>query len=137
MSTARTYLVLCAHRSISKSELTDMSIPEWGGFRTAEYQNEIYHKDWSKIDGYNKKSDHQKKDEEGKSIALDLCAFADGKQNWDQERLIYIHMLMDESWKELQEEGEIPMDRYLWWGGFWKNSWDKPHYYDRDYPQTF
>ncbi len=136
MNTSRKYLSMCAERAISKSEI-DISIPNWGGYRPDYYQHEMFLKKWSKVDGYQKKSMHQMTDEDGKCLALDLCAYVDGEQNWDKERLIYIHMLMVESWHELQQEGKIPKDRYLWWGGFWKDSWDKPHYYDKNYQQKF
>ena len=93
LETVNRYLRLCAFRTISKSLMVDISVPEWGGLRTDKYQNKLYQKKWSKADGYNNKSDHQIKDNEDKSKALDLCAYSDGKQNWDKPKLIYIAMI--------------------------------------------
>jgi hypothetical protein len=50
-------------------------------------------------------------------------------------------MLMLEGWQELQDEGEIPKDLFLHWGGLWSHKdplrlgWDLAHYEIRDYEQ--
>lgn len=132
LDTVNKYLKLSAETAIYNSKI-DISIPEWGGLRTAKYQKELFDKGWSKADGINKISNHQLKDDEGKSMALDLCAYHKGEQNWNKERLVYIAVLMLESFEELQKQGIIPKDLYLHWGGFWKSKsdgmgWDLPHF---------
>ncbi len=132
LDTVNKYLVMAAEETIKESKI-DISIPEWGGLRTADYQYELYKKKWSKADGTVKKSNHQLKDSEGKSKALDLCAYYEGEQNWNKERLVYIAGIMLDSFETLKAKGRIPMDVYIHWGGFWKSKddglgWDLPHF---------
>jgi len=126
------YLVLTANLTISMSAI-DISIAEWGGLRTAKYQKSLFNKGWSKADGTNTISNHQKTDEEGKSMALDLCAYHKSKQNWNAERLVYMAGLMLCNFEKLKDEGKIPQDLYLHWGGLWRSKlggmgWDLPHF---------
>ena len=148
LDTVNRYLALCAMETINKSKI-DISIPEWGGLRDAEYQFSLYKKKWSKADGTNIKSKHQLVDDQGKSRALDLCAYHNGKQNWNTQRLSYIAGLMLSTFEELKgleyyDSRQIPSDVYIHWGGFWqpvnKNSddlgFDLPHFQIRTTPQT-
>lgn len=50
-----------------------------GAFRTAEEQNEIFLKGFSKCDGYVQKSAHQT------GMAVDLVPWLNGKTTWDLE----------------------------------------------------
>ena len=136
LDTVNRYLKLSAEKTISKSKI-DISIPEWGGLRDSKYQKELYDKGWSNADGTKVKSNHQIQDEEGKSMALDLCAYYKGEQNWNKERLVYIAVLMLESFEELKKDGLIPPYYQLEWGGYWKPSkndskdsfgFDRPHF---------
>ena len=143
LDTTSKYLQLCAKRTIKESKI-DISIPEWGGLRDAEYQFKLYKKGWSKADGTNIKSNHQKMDAKGKSLALDLCAYHKGKQSWNGERLVYIAGLMLKNFKELKELKVVPDDLHLHWGGFWQPrkgneeglGFDLPHFEIRTLPQT-
>ena len=134
--TVKEPLQIWAEELITQS-LIDLSIPEWGGKRTAEYQNELFRKGWSKADGYEKKSNHQS------GNALDVCAFSNGKQSFNQERLGYIGGLGLKVWEELKESEQVPMDLYLHWGGLWYTpnddpsglGWDLPHFELKDYKQ--
>jgi hypothetical protein len=132
LDTVNEYLVKAAKLTISRSKI-DMSIAEWAGLRTANYQKELYDKGWSKADGTNIKSNHQLTDDHGKSRALDLCAYYRGNQNWNKERLVYIAVLMLEAFEELKRYGKIPKDQYIHWGGYWSSKddgmgWDLPHF---------
>ena len=131
LDTVNRYLKLCALETIKESAI-DISIPDWGGYRSAEYQNEIFKKGWSKVDGYKIKSNHQKKDSKGKSIALDLCAYANGELSWDKERLIYIATLYRCIWDKLKVEGQIPQHMFIHSGMLWSAKegmgWDRPHH---------
>ena len=140
LDTVNKYLVLAAEGAIMES-MIDISIPEWGGLRTAKYQKSLFDKDWSKADGTKKISNHQKMDAEEKAMALDLCAYYKGKQNWNKERLIYIAGLMLCSFEALKRDGQIPTNLHIHWGGFWKSTtdsmgWDLPHFQISNRKQT-
>jgi hypothetical protein len=144
LNTVNKYLVMAAEKTIAESKI-DISIPEWGGKRTADYQYSLYKKKWSKADGTVKKSKHQILDDEGKSKALDLCAFVNGEQNWNKERLVYIATLMIKNFDILKKEGKIPNDLHIHSGMFWKVKkgdeedgfgFDRPHTQLSTTPQT-
>ena len=140
LSTVNKYLAMSAELTISKSKI-DISIPEWGGLRTAEYQKELFDKGWSKADGTTDESNHQRMDEECKSKALDLCAYYKGKQNWNAERLVYFAGIMLDNFETLKSEKRIPNNLYLHWGGYWTPrsdglGWDLPHFEIKDKKQT-
>lgn len=143
LDTVNRYLKLCAEKTINKSKI-DISIPEWGGYRKAEYQFKLYKKGWSKADGTHIKSKHQLRDDEGKSRALDLCAYYHGDQNWNKQRLTYIAGLMLSTFGELKDKGLIPHNLHVHWGGLWRptdsNSddlgFDLPHFQVSSVPQT-
>lgn len=136
------YLIMTSNRAIQCSPV-DFGVPEDGGGRIDERQNWIFKKGWSKCDGYKKKSFHQKKDEFGEFQALDLVPYISGEGYCYDAlgRFGVIGMLMLEAWQELQEEGNIPKDLFLHWGGLWKKKknkslgWDLAHYEIRDYEQ--
>jgi len=93
----------------------DFGIPRSGGLRTAEFQNELYKKGKSQLDGYNKKSYHQS----GK--AFDIFAYVDGKASWDRDKLTAIA-------RHIQKVAKEQFDTELTWGGDWKNFVDMPHF---------
>lgn len=134
LSTTSRYLQLTAKRAIMKSQV-DISLAYWAGARTANMQADMYKKKWSKANGVDKLSLHQEKDDEGKSPALDLCAFIEGKLAWPKHVLRYLAALMIEAFNELKEEGHISENVYLHWGGYWKSFEDLPHFEIRSYPQ--
>ena len=93
----------------------DFGIPRSGGLRTAEFQNELYKKGKSQLDGYKKKSYHQS----GK--AFDIFAYVDGKASWDRDQLTAIA-------RHIQKVAREQFDVELTWGGDWKNFVDMPHF---------
>ena len=137
------YLQLTAEKAI-KSSPVDFGVPWMGGKRIAEEQKDIFNKGYSKADGYEKLSYHQILDETGHGMAIDLVPYIPGEGfAYDAVgRFAIIGMLMLEAWEELQDEGKIPKDLYLHWGGFWRNrdpkslGWDLAHYEIRDTPQV-
>ena len=68
----------------------DFGIPEDGGIRTPEKQNELFNLKRSKADGYNKKSKHQPSDTDGKGKAIDVYAYINGKASWDLVHLAIV-----------------------------------------------
>lgn len=107
------------HRLIRIAEMAiaitriDFGIPADGGVRTASRQNELFKAGKSKLDGFNKKSEHQS----GK--ALDFYAFVDGKASWDPEHLSQVAAAFLQSASMLGYK--------LNWGGLWKSFVDMPH----------
>lgn len=136
------YLIDTSNLALQCSPI-DFGVPLHGGKRTSEEQNELYKDGYSKADGFKKLSFHQKEDNEGKGLALDLVPYVSGKGfSYKAEgRFAIIACLMLEAFQELQEKGKIPKNLYLHWGGFWskKNEiglgWDLPHYEIRDFEQ--
>lgn len=137
------YLQLAADRSIKCSPV-DFGVPWMGGKRTAVEQKDLFDKNYSRADGYDKLSYHQKTDEVGAGLAIDLVPYIPGAGfAYDAPgRFGIIGMLMLEAWEELQDEGEIPETLHLHWGGFWRNrepknlGWDLAHYEIRSAPQV-
>lgn len=110
-----------AYRALEISKV-DFGIPQDGGLRTAERQNELFKKEVSQIDGYSKKSYHQS----GK--ALDFYAFVDGKASWHPPHLSMVAAAF------LQAASELGY--HLEWGGLWSTGekvasieygWDAGH----------
>jgi hypothetical protein len=129
------YLNLCAEETI-KTSVIDISIADWGGLRTAEIQYDLFKKGYSKAQGFTTLSYHQKTDDEGKSLALDLCAYFQGEINYNFQRLVYINTLYICTWSKLKALGKIPNNLFLNNGLFWKASsnnesnmgWDLGHH---------
>ncbi len=144
LETVSGYLQLTARKMIRTTPV-DCGVPYRGGKRTIDDQEDIFSKGWSKCDGIEKISYHQKTDNEGFGLALDIVPYIKGK-GFDYTatgRFGIIIAYMLEAWEELQDSGEIPIDLYLHAGGLWKNrggdptalGWDMAHFEIRDYPQ--
>ncbi|MGQ1911241.1 hypothetical protein ACT3CE_15825 [Marinifilum sp. RC60d5] len=130
-----------AHATLEQSKY-DFGIPSTGGLRTAEMQNELYKKGFSKLDGYQKKSYHQT------GLALDLVPYINGKYTWqNKEAFLHIAHTAFHVWSEITSSKDI----YLHWGGFWrakdlnqnhfldisdKLGWDLPHFELRNKAQA-
>ena len=108
------------------------------GLRTAEYQNELYQqgrtrpgKIVTKLDGYNRKSNHQAKaDSYGHAVDIAVCGYYDGNGNYvksttdaemfDNKKLVEISRHVKAVANEMGLE--------IVWGGDWKTLYDTPHY---------
>ena len=108
------------------------------GLRTAEYQNELYQqgrtkpgKIVTKLDGYNRKSNHQAKaDGYGHAVDIAVCGHYDQNGNYvkyttdaemfDNKKLVEISRHVKAVAKEMGME--------IVWGGEWKTLYDTPHY---------
>ena len=91
----------------------DFGIPSDGGLRTPERQNELFKAGKSKLDGINRKSEHQK------GNALDFYAYVDGKASWEKEHLAQVAAAFLQSASILGYK--------LNWGGLWESFLDMPH----------
>ena len=137
------YLIRCSNLALLCSPI-DFGVPRYGGLRTAEIQNEIFLEKWSKCDGFEKLSKHQKTDDEGKGLALDLVPYIKKIKGFSYKaegRLGIIGSLMLQAWDESKKDGWIPANLYLHWGGLWKSKdgiklgWDLAHFEIRKYEQ--
>lgn len=108
------------------------------GLRTAEYQNSLYQqgrtrpgKIVTKLDGYNRKSNHQAKaDGYGHAVDIAVCGYYDQNGNYvkyttdtemfDNKKLVEISRHVKAVAKEMGLE--------IVWGGDWKTLYDTPHY---------
>ncbi|CCN85474.1 conserved hypothetical protein [Vibrio nigripulchritudo SFn27] len=84
------------------------------GVRTAKEQNELYLKNASQLDGYQRKSKHQTGD------AIDFVAYDEnGRVTWDFR---YYEAIAD-AFKRAASELKTP----IVWGGDWRTFKDGPH----------
>lgn len=108
------------------------------GLRTAAYQNELYQqgrtrpgKIVTKLDGYNRKSNHQAKaDGYGHAVDIAVCGHYDQNGNYvkcttdaemfDNKKLVEISRHVKAMAKEMGLD--------IVWGGDWKTLYDTPHY---------
>ena len=108
------------------------------GLRTAEYQNSLYQqgrtkpgKIVTKLDGYNRKSNHQAKaDGYGHAVDIAVCGHYDQNGDYvkcttdaemfDNKKLVEISRHVKAVAKEMGIE--------IVWGGDWKTLYDTPHY---------
>ena len=96
----------------------DFGIPEFGGLRTEEEQQQLYKKGLSKCDGYKIKSYHQT------GNAIDIYAYVNGKASWDKIHLAIIAgVILGEAKR---------MNLNVRWGGTFGSDtfkgWDMPHF---------
>jgi peptidoglycan L-alanyl-D-glutamate endopeptidase CwlK len=68
-------------REAIKSSPIDFGIPEYGGWRSAEEQHQLFLDGKSTLDGYIKKSEHQDRK------AIDIYAYVNGKASWKMQHL--------------------------------------------------
>ena len=97
-----------------KNSPYDFAIPQHGGLRTAEEQNDLFKRGVSKCDGYDKESYHQT----GK--AFDIYIYEDGNASWDIDKLTAVARHLE------GVATEIGVD--LQWGGDWISWKDYPHF---------
>ena len=93
----------------------DFGIPKTGGKRSAQTQNELFHKGWSKLDGYTKKSYHQT------GRAIDIYAYINGK-------LTYNKGVMTKLANHIMKIAQDKYNTKLVWGGNWTTFVDLPHF---------
>ena len=137
-------LNLVVENALDKSTIIDFTIPYMGGLRTAEEQNKIFKKGFSKCDGYEKESFHQS------GYGLDVAPYKNGAISDDKKDGLLVAKLMIDSFDELQSNGIIPQGVYLHCGIFWgdkdldndgflteqdKIGWDSRHFEIRTFKQ--
>ena len=106
-----------------KMDGVDMSIPQFGGLRTADEQNKLFENKLSKCDGYETKSYHQS------GRAIDVIPYIKGVNPYslpEQEQELLFHKVASCMLEAAAKEGVK-----LNWGGNWKTFKDLPHYETR------
>lgn len=104
----------------------DFGIPQYGGLRTVEDQQELYAKGRTKegkivtyTDGVRRKSNHQAKDN-GYGYAFDIYVLIDGKATWEHK---YYKEVADHILGIAETLGYD-----VEWGGNWTKFKDYPHF---------
>ena len=106
----------------------DFGIPKYGGFRTAQEQNNLYHMrprvTW--LDGFKRKSYHQS------SNAWDIFIWYKNKACWDCiDKYKKVAELFKKEFNKMKGEGFFK-GKKLRWGGDFKRWKDLPHFEIRD-----
>jgi peptidoglycan L-alanyl-D-glutamate endopeptidase CwlK len=125
LSTVYGPLQALVHSVLSNSPY-DFGIPNTGGKRTAEEQNVLYKKGWSKLDGYKKKSYHQS----GK--AVDIFLVKNGKADYEsKDRYKEVADLFKKHFDILKDLGVFSSKSTITWGGDWNGNgvpiWEDPN----------
>jgi len=101
----------------------DFGIPQYGGVRTDQEQNDLFKKGVSKCDGFKIRGNHQVKPD-GFGHAFDVYAYVNGKASWNNEHLAIIAGVI------LSVAAKKGVS--LRWGGTFGSSefkgWDRPHF---------
>tara|TARA_R110002167_G_scaffold341741_1_gene550243 strand:+ start:128 stop:547 length:420 start_codon:yes stop_codon:yes gene_type:complete len=117
-------LIKLVTRVLKKSEI-DFGIPGYGGMRTAQEQNNLFHKRPSvtQIDGFKRTSYHQT----GK--AFDIFVYDEHGACWDCiEKYVSLSNLFKEEFLIMQNENIFEEEEKLQWGGDWIRFKDLPHF---------
>lgn len=121
-------LIAVFEEAIKRSPI-DFGIPEHGGVRKDEEQNELFLQGKSKVDGFERKGKHQIQSD-GFGHALDVFAYVAGKASWSKVHLGIIAGVILSTAKEMKNAGKISIN--LRWGGTFGsdefNGWDFPHF---------
>lgn len=117
-------LIKLVTRVLKKSEI-DFGIPGYGGKRSAQEQNNLFHKRPSvtQIDGFKRTSYHQT----GK--AFDIFVYDEHGACWDcKEKYVSLSNLFKEEFLLMQNECIFEEEEKLQWGGDWIRFKDLPHF---------
>jgi peptidoglycan LD-endopeptidase CwlK len=121
-------LIKLVNRVLAKSDI-DFGIPNYGGFRTAQEQNNLFHKrpKVTQLDGFKRLSYHQS----GK--AFDIFVYDEHGACWDcTEKYVALSKLFKAEYAMMQEEDIFSQDEKFTWGGDWTRFKDLPHFQIND-----
>lgn len=117
-------LIQLVERVIKKSPW-DFGIPQYGGFRTAQEQNNLFHRrpKVTQLDGFKRKSYHQT------GNAFDIFIYFEGKARWDvPKKYEDVWNCIQEEFNLMKEEGIFCKHEVIEWGGDWVRFKDYPHF---------
>lgn len=110
---------------VLKKSPHDFGIPNHGGKRTPQEQNNLFHQrpKVTLLDGFNGISYHQS------GFAWDIFIYFEGKACWTcTEKYEDVDALFQSEFECMQDEGIFGCDDELVWGGDWKRFKDFPHH---------
>jgi len=116
-------LIKLVNRVLKKSEI-DFGIPQYGGFRTAQEQNNLFHKrpKVTQLDGFKRISYHQS------GNAFDIFVYDEHGACWDcLDKYIELSKMFKAEFQEMKDEGIFKEETFTW-GGDWTRFKDYPHY---------
>lgn len=103
--------------SVLSNSPHDFGIPDTGGKRTSEEQNKLFKKNWSKLDGYSKKSYHQT------GMAIDIFVYDEhGVCYKCKDKYNDIADIFFNKFDEMKAIGIFPKKSYLRWGNDWNKN---------------
>lgn len=120
----RDSIITLIERVLEKSE-HDFGIPRYGGLRTAQEQNNLFHQipRITQKDGFNKISYHQS------GNAFDIFIFDEHGACWAcKEKYKEVADLFKAEFDLMKEEGLFKNEETLRWGGDWVRFKDLPHF---------
>jgi peptidoglycan L-alanyl-D-glutamate endopeptidase CwlK len=112
------------NRVLAKSP-HDFGIPGYGGKRTAQEQNNLFHQRprVTQLDGFKKKSYHQS------GNAFDIFIYDEHGACWAcRDKYKDVAVLIKEEFKLMQQECIFDEKEKLEWGGDWIRFKDIPHF---------
>ncbi|NQZ20206.1 MAG: M15 family metallopeptidase [Bdellovibrionales bacterium] len=118
------HIVSLIERSLKKSP-HDFGIPQYGGKRTAQEQNNLFHRipKVTQLDGFKKISYHQS------GQAFDIFVYDEHGACWDCiEKYKEIADIIKAEFESMKLEGSFSEDEELVWGGDWIRFKDRPHF---------
>lgn len=117
-------LIKLVNEVLKVSEI-DFGIPGYGGFRTAQEQNNLFHKrpKVTQIDGFKRISYHQS------GFAFDIFVYDEHGACWDcKDKYKVIADSFKVKFEEMKESGIFTEQEKLEWGGDWIRFKDLPHF---------
>lgn len=103
--------------SVLANSKYDFGIPETGGKRSAEMQNQLFKKKYSKLDGYVKKSFHQS------GHAIDIFIHDEHGVCYEFiDKYEEISKIFIKNFKIMRHIGIFPEYSYIRWGGDWNRN---------------
>ena len=120
----REEIIVLITRSLKKSE-HDFGIPQYGGKRTPQEQNNLFHLKpritWK--DGFKKLSYHQS------GNAFDIFVFDEHGACWDcRKKYKAIWEVIKEEFELMKSEGLFSENENIYWGGNWTKFIDIVHF---------
>lgn len=120
----REEIIVLITRSLKKSE-HDFGVPQYGGKRTPQEQNNLFHHiPWlTDKDGFKRLSYHQS------GNAFDIFVFDEHGACWNcREKYKDISEVIKAEFELMKSEGLFSEDENIYWGGDWTRRKDLPHF---------
>lgn len=117
-------IITLVDRILIRSE-DDFGIPNYGGRRTPQEQNNLFHQipKVTQLDGFNGISYHQS------GMAWDIFVYDEHGACWTCiDKYKSIAKIAREEFEKMQDEGIFDCEDKLIWGGNWKRFKDYPHH---------